>query len=504
MAFSPKGLISNMLKPFFSLTILRYPLVVKVTAALIFIAASGALLLTNTDWGISASILAVITVVCVISFILASFERYYVLSVLMICAVHMGLIAYVGVNYYLLNATPVYMSALIDITLAGLLLGGLGATIVTAYDLVLLIIGEIVMFSGKIPVPVNAPIVSHSNQISGASINVSIILVVYFIVVFFTYMVRKGQLEGESQRSVLASTNLVLLSIQAEELRLGQQVSALAQRASASIEQQSAAAQGQANQSTHLATALTELEQNIQLINKASQDVKQAVNAASTDALGGKDATDKAVAALTNISATVEQMAQQITNLSEQARQVNTVLDIINEVASETHMLALNAAIEAASAGDHGTRFSVIADEIGSVAERTHKAVNDIDNLVRKIEEAANQAIEISSYGLVQSKESTALTSAAGVAHQNILISVDNTATLIQSIAAATDQQSRASESAVTNVEQLSLTAKQAAQASEDLVGVAHELTIVANNLVQRSASNQPALIAALTQAGRR
>ncbi len=476
-----------MLKPFFSLTILRYPQVVKVAATLIFFGAGGALLLTNTDWGITASILSVITIACGISFILSSYDRYYVLSVLMICAVQMGLIAYVGVNYYLLNATPVYMSALIDITLAGLLLGGLGATIVTAYDLLLLLIGEIITFSGVVPVPPTAPIVSVSNQISDVAINVSIILIVYGIVVFFTYMVRKGQLEGDRQRDVLSSANGALLALQAEELRLSQQVSALAQRVSISAEQQSAVALEQANQSSGLASALNELESNIRLINQASQNVRLAVEAASNDAIGGKNATDKAIVALSDISATVRQMAQQIANLIAQARQVNTVVNLINEVASETHMLSLNAAIEAASAGAHGVRFNVIATEVNELAQRTQKAVIEINTLVTTIEDAANMAVAISNYGLEQSEASSSLTNEAGTAHQNILQSVGNTATLIGSIAVAADQQRRASESAVINVEQLSLTAQQAAQASSSLLTVVHELSAVAGHLAQQT-----------------
>lgn len=474
-----------MLKPFFSLTVLRYPVVIKVAAALILIAGWGAVLLTTTDFGTSASILAVITSVCVASFLLA--DPSYVVSVLLLCAVHMGLIAYVSVNYYLLNASPVYMSAIIDIILAGLLLGGMGATIVTLYNLALLAIGEAVMLSGVIPVPATAPLVSNNNQLSGASINVSIIIIVYFIVVFFAHIVRNALSEAGRQRDELANSNRTLLTLQEEELRLGQLVSALAQRVAASVEQQSNVAQEQAHQSSSLASSLTELEQNIQLINEASQNVKKAVSTASSEAQSGKGATDKAVAALTNISTTVEEMAQQITNLTEQAREVNSVLELINDVADETRLLALNAAIEAASAGTYGARFSIIADEVGSLSDRTRQAVDDINAMVNKIEEAANQAIQISSYGLAQSKESTSLTSAAGAAHQSILSSVDNTAVLVQSIAVASNQQRQASESAVIHVQQLSRTAQQVAQASSNLVGVVHELTAVASRLAEQT-----------------
>ncbi len=127
-----------------------------------------------------------------------------------------------------------------------------------------------------------------------------------------------------------------------------------------------------------------------------------------------KELSEKMVSAVshvssytTNLSAAAEELASTVQNINSNTQRMlvdvnNTdgILQLINEVSSQTHLLGLNAAIEAARAGDHGRGFNVVAEEIRKLASRTNTSVKDIKEIINiiksHIEALAIQITEIS------------------------------------------------------------------------------------------------------------
>ncbi|MEO1923744.1 MAG: methyl-accepting chemotaxis protein [Nautiliaceae bacterium] len=79
------------------------------------------------------------------------------------------------------------------------------------------------------------------------------------------------------------------------------------------------------------------------------------------------------------------ELAQKLQTLSQEAENVNSILNVIKEISDQTNLLALNAAIEAARAGEHGRGFAVVADEIRKLAERTQKSLVDIESTINAV-----------------------------------------------------------------------------------------------------------------------
>lgn len=113
--------------------------------------------------------------------------------------------------------------------------------------------------------------------------------------------------------------------------------------------------------------------------------------------------TDEVATSSDNVSSKLKQLAEDATAMKSSITEINTVLSVVQEVASQSHMLGLNAAIEAARAGDHGRGFSVVANEIRKMAETSKNTVkqvqeqltqinNEIENMNSQIETIASQA----------------------------------------------------------------------------------------------------------------
>ncbi|MCH4605375.1 methyl-accepting chemotaxis protein TlpB [Helicobacter pylori] len=103
-----------------------------------------------------------------------------------------------------------------------------------------------------------------------------------------------------------------------------------------------------------------------------------------------KDAIGDLFSRITESAHTEEELSSQVEQLSRNADDVKSILDIINDIADQTNLLALNAAIEAARAGEHGRGFAVVADEVRNLAGRTQKSLAEINSTIMVIVQEIN------------------------------------------------------------------------------------------------------------------
>jgi len=122
---------------------------------------------------------------------------------------------------------------------------------------------------------------------------------------------------------------------------------------------------------------------------KAVEDGMKAIEIA----VNGEKSVQEAEEVIRNVTDTVKQIAASINELEDSSDKIGNITDTITEIASKTNLLALNAAIEAARAGQQGQGFTVLAEEIRKLSERSNAAAKEIRNLINEIQERIRYAV---------------------------------------------------------------------------------------------------------------
>jgi len=156
----------------------------------------------------------------------------------------------------------------------------------------------------------------------------------------------------------------------------------------------------------------------------------------------GARAVRNTISAMDDIREQIQETSKRIKRLGESSQEIGEIVDLISDITEQTNVLALNAAIQAASAGEAGRGFSVVAEEVQRLAERSAEATKQIGALVKTIQGDTHDAVaamEKSTLGVV---EGAKLSDEAGASLREIEQVSNELATLINSISTSTQVQS--------------------------------------------------------------
>jgi methyl-accepting chemotaxis protein len=190
---------------------------------------------------------------------------------------------------------------------------------------------------------------------------------------------------------------------------------------------------------SEISTSIKEVEKGAKLSADRSEQTLKLAN-------DGKDAVYKTIEGMHDIKESVEGSANVVKKLGSKSKEIDKILNVINEIAEQTTLLALNAAIIAAQAGEHGRGFAVVADEIKNLAERTAVSIKEIDPIIKSIQIETQDAAKAIDSGLKSMRDGVTLSTLAGDALQKIAASAEDTRNMVFQIAKATLEQSKGSE----------------------------------------------------------
>ena len=223
-------------------------------------------------------------------------------------------------------------------------------------------------------------------------------------------------------------------------------------------------------------------------INDVSQRAQETVQAAQqslTVTQAGRRAVQDAIEGMNSIRDQIQETSKRIKRLGESSQEIGEITELISDITEQTNVLALNAAIQAASAGDAGRGFSVVAEEVQRLAERSGDATRQIAALVKAIQTDTGDAVaamERSTQGVVQGAQ---LSDAAGAALVDIDRVTRELSALVESISTQAQSEAQSANVVASNIQHIFAVTEQTGDGTRSTAQIVRELSRTAEELRQ-------------------
>ncbi|PHQ74254.1 MAG: chemotaxis protein [Marinobacter sp.] len=232
-------------------------------------------------------------------------------------------------------------------------------------------------------------------------------------------------------------------------------------------------AKEQSSLTDSVATAVCEMEATVQEIAKSATETANQLEQVGNSASDIRDGMSRSIAQVEGMAENIRESALAIQQLAVEARDIGQVIEVINAISDQTNLLALNAAIEAARAGEHGRGFSVVADEVRSLAQKTQSSTKQIRTIIERLQEGSERAVETMATSEKATEETVSTSASMGKALDGIGENVDRIVEMSHQVAAATEEQSSVTEEISSNVQDIS---HLSTRSSEDMMTASREI----------------------------
>ncbi|WP_127803515.1 methyl-accepting chemotaxis protein [Hydrogenophaga sp. NH-16] len=231
--------------------------------------------------------------------------------------------------------------------------------------------------------------------------------------------------------------------------------------------------------------SVLDMAQRINDVSGQAQESARVARSSLQAAESGLQAVQDAIGGMNAIRDQIQETSKRIKRLGESSQEIGEITELISDITEQTNVLALNAAIQAASAGEAGRGFSVVAEEVQRLAERSADATRQIAALVKAIQtdtQDAVAAMERSTQGVV---EGAKLSDNAGTALSEIDRVSRRLAELIEQISSATLREAESANEVAGNIQHIFAVTEQTGEGTRSTAAQVRELSSMAEELRQ-------------------
>jgi methyl-accepting chemotaxis protein len=248
---------------------------------------------------------------------------------------------------------------------------------------------------------------------------------------------------------------------------------------------------------SHIADLAQQVSKSSEMMAQDSRQIEETAQKSATQAKNGFGAVNQTIAVSQEVAALYQELTANLNDLNVKGASMRRIVQLLGTITNETHLLSLNAAIEAAGAGEYGSRFAVVAQQVKMLALNAGKAQNEVIQVVTQIENAANITVEKVQNGYQKALEMAHVAHQAGHAINEMAVvtqqaqaqatSITHTAKNVRElgdvIRLATNQQRTASEQVLSALSGLVVVAEQNAKGSESVTATVLNLEEVSQRL---------------------
>lgn len=291
------------------------------------------------------------------------------------------------------------------------------------------------------------------------------------------YIYTGGKDEISQLELALKMTRTELRSIVGRIKDSSEQIQSAANDSHAVMQKTANNADKQQNEIHQLATAIEEMTASFEEVARNCEET-------STNAEQATDLVDESYQisnnAIESNKALVSEIAKStetINVLVQQSQDITSVLDVIKAIAEQTNLLALNAAIEAARAGEQGRGFAVVADEVRTLAQRTQKSTEEIEQMISRLQNGTQQAVNAMGKSKASCESCVEDIKRSGESMEKISSSIQQIAGMSFQIASASEEQSCVASDISRNICNISMDADSSAENAQQALSLTEVLT---------------------------
>ncbi|CAH6794144.1 Methyl-accepting chemotaxis protein [Vibrio chagasii] len=256
-----------------------------------------------------------------------------------------------------------------------------------------------------------------------------------------------------------------------------------AEKANQLATQSSIRVENQQNDINQIATAIHEMSATAAEVASHAELTASASQASATACNDGQEVIQQNRDAITSLATQVEDAANVIRELENNAQSINQILSTIQGIAEQTNLLALNAAIEAARAGEQGRGFAVVADEVRVLSQRTHGSTEEIRVMIDTLQKNTEHAVDSMTTSTQLAENSVGFAEQAHDSLSKITQAISEINDMALQIASAAEEQRAVSEDISRNTQGIKDASDDLAQQAESSRNSSNEMSNAAESM---------------------